>query len=153
MRLVCINWPRQGFMLDEAVGIKKNSQELQFFHSFQSDRWSISPYLFLMTWGLLLVSLVAFQLPLACFPSCRRLSFRGWVSLSSHSYSISTGFFCSLAMRHLNPFYSTSLSFLPDEGDVLRVPDHHDWNSRGFLEYSLLRGQMVRWYSSKIGNW
>lgn len=51
--------------------------------------------------------------------------------------------------------------FIPDEEDVFihpvtNEPAHHDFNSRGFLEYSLLRGQMrlwlnyLKWYSSLV---
>lgn len=50
---------------------------------------------------------------------------------------------------------------IPDEEDVFinpntNQPGHHDFNSRGFLEYSLLRGQMrlwlnyQRWYFSLV---
>lgn len=51
--------------------------------------------------------------------------------------------------------------FIPDEEDVVINPNtgepgKHDFNSRGFLEYSLLRGQMrlwlkyLHWYSSLV---
>lgn len=46
--------------------------------------------------------------------------------------------------------------FIPDEEDIVINPNtgepgHHDFNSRGFLEYSLLRGQMGLW--AKYQKW